>query len=212
MQSLSLPGSVRRLEVAVLRATSCCAARLASRARAARMMRATIDSATLMLVFSQCSSAGRTCASTADITSGLFSRSFVWPWNCGSSTNTLSTPTMSFADVLGRERDAFRREVVRVDEVANGLAESGAEPVLVRAAGSGRDAVDVAAQVLVGRLGPLQREIEAHAALVVLATAERRLVDRNGVPLGEDLLQVVRQPLGVLEDVLLARSRLSKTI
>ena len=35
----------------VLRVTSCCAARLASRARAARMIRATIDSATLMFVF-----------------------------------------------------------------------------------------------------------------------------------------------------------------
>ena len=77
-----------------MRTTSCCAARLASRARADRMTRAMIDSATLMFVFSQCSSAGRTCESTADITSGLFSRSLVWPWNCGSCTNTLSTTTM----------------------------------------------------------------------------------------------------------------------
>ena len=93
LQSLSLPGSVRRLEVGPLRTTSCCAARLASRARAARMMRATIDSATLMLVFSQCSSAGRTCESTADSTSGLFRRSLVCPWNCGSCTKMLSTAT-----------------------------------------------------------------------------------------------------------------------
>ena len=60
MQSLSLPGRLSRADVALLRVTSCCAARLASRARAARMMRATIASATLMLWFSQCSSAGRT--------------------------------------------------------------------------------------------------------------------------------------------------------
>ena len=45
VQSLSLPGSVSRDDVALLRMTSACAARLASRARAARMMRATIDSA-----------------------------------------------------------------------------------------------------------------------------------------------------------------------
>jgi hypothetical protein len=46
-----------------------------------------------MLWFSQCSSAGRTCPSTAEVTSGLFSRSFVCPWNCGSCTKTLSTAT-----------------------------------------------------------------------------------------------------------------------
>ncbi len=55
-------------------------------------MRATIDSATLMLWFSQCSSAGRIAPSTADIISGLFSRSLVCPWNCGSAMKTLSTP------------------------------------------------------------------------------------------------------------------------
>ena len=55
-------------------------------------MRATIDSATLMLWFSQCSSAGRIAPSTADIISGLFSRSLVCPWNCGSAMKRLSTP------------------------------------------------------------------------------------------------------------------------
>ena len=73
------PASPRRDEVALLRETSACAARLASRARAARMMRATMASATLMLWFNQCSSAGRTDASTADTSSGLFSLSFVCP-------------------------------------------------------------------------------------------------------------------------------------
>ena len=135
-------------------------------------MRATIDSATLMFVFSQCSSAGRTCESTADITSGLLRRSFVCPWNCGSCRNTLSTRDEPFADVLGRQRHALRRQVVRLDEVADRLAEAGAEAVLVRAARSGRDAVDVAAHVLVGRLRPLQHEVEPDAALVaLLATA-----------------------------------------
>ena len=46
-------GRVRRCCVADLRVTSCWAARLASRARAARMMRPTIASATLMFWFSQ---------------------------------------------------------------------------------------------------------------------------------------------------------------
>ncbi len=44
---------------------------------------------------------------------------------------------------------------------------------------AGRNAVDVAAQVLVGRLGPLQDEIEPQPGLVVLARQrERRVVHR----------------------------------
>jgi hypothetical protein len=57
------------------------------------MIRATIASAALMFWLSQCSRAGRTVESTADGSSGLFRRSFVWPWNCGSWTNTLRIPT-----------------------------------------------------------------------------------------------------------------------
>ena len=53
--------------------------RLASRARADRMMRATIASATLILLFNQCSRPGRTTPSTAETSSGLFRRSFVCP-------------------------------------------------------------------------------------------------------------------------------------
>ncbi len=79
VQSLSLPGRLSRPDVALLRVTSACAARLASRARADKMMRATIDSATLMLWFSQCSSAGRTALSICDVSSGLFRRSLVCP-------------------------------------------------------------------------------------------------------------------------------------
>ncbi len=84
-QSASLPGRFSRCETAVLRAT-CCAARLASRARAARTMRPTICSASVGFSFSHFSSAGRTAPSTCAATSGLFRRSFVWPWNCGSRT------------------------------------------------------------------------------------------------------------------------------
>ena len=79
VQSLSLPGRFKRFDEVLLRETACWATRLASRARAARMTRATIDSATLMLVLSQCSSAGRTVESITDSSSGLFSRSLVCP-------------------------------------------------------------------------------------------------------------------------------------
>ena len=92
VQSLSFPGRLRRPVVAVLRVTSADAARLASRARAERMMRATMASAIVRLWFNQCSRAGRTAESTAESTSGLFRRSLVCPWNWGSSMNTESTP------------------------------------------------------------------------------------------------------------------------
>ncbi len=74
-------------------------------------------------------------------------------------------PDHAFADVVRGEGDAFRREVVRLDEIADRLADAGAQTILVRPAGSGGDAVDVAANVLVRRLGPLQREIDAQVVV-----------------------------------------------
>ena len=109
-----------------------------------------------------------------------------------------------FANVFRRQRHALWRQVVRLDEVADRLAEPGAEAVLVRAARPGRDPVDVAAHVLVGRLRPLEREIEPQAALVaVLEQRERRVVHRRRGSLAQDRLQIIGKPLGVLEDVLL---------
>jgi len=83
-QSESLPGRLSRCETAVLRDTACDAARDASRARAARMMRATMPSAIERPSVSQFSSATRTAPSTSAATSGLLRRSLVCPWNCGS--------------------------------------------------------------------------------------------------------------------------------
>ena len=53
-QSLSFPGSVSRPLVSVLRETAADAARDASRARAAKTMRAMICSATVRFEFSHC--------------------------------------------------------------------------------------------------------------------------------------------------------------
>ena len=175
-----------------MRVTSCCAARLASRARAARMMRATIDSATLMLVFSQCSSAGRTCESTADITSGLLRRSLVCPWNCGSCTKTLSTATRPSRMSSAVSVTPFGDRLCVSMKLRTALPSPARNPFSCVPPEAGRDAVDVAAHVLVGRLRPLQREVEAQAALVaLLGDGERRLVHRPARPLLEDLLQVV---------------------
>ena len=131
------------------RVTCAEAARDASRARAARMMRATICSATVRLELSHCSSAGRTAPSTSDCTSGLFSRSLVCPGTAARDEDAEHAED-ALADVFGGERDAARREVVRLDVVADRLARARAQAVLVRAAGARGDAVDVALELLVG--------------------------------------------------------------
>ena len=104
----------------------------------------------------------------------------------------------AFADVLGRQRDALRRQVMGVDVVADGLAQPGAEAVFVRAARAGGNAVDEAAQVLVGGLGPLQRQLEPGVGVAL--DDEGGLVHGLRPALGDDLLQELRQPLVVLED------------
>ena len=76
----------------------------------------------------------------------------------------------------------------------------GAQPVLVRAARAGGNAVDVAADVLVGRLGPLQHEIEPRTAFALehergaRAPAWPRVRRRSSDEVG--------QPFLVLEDLL----------
>ncbi len=66
---------------------------------------------------------------------------------------------------------------------------------------AGRNAVDVAADVLVGGLGPLQHQL--HLEPVLLFEREGRFVHGLGAALADDLLQVVGDAFGVLEGVLL---------
>ena len=92
-QSASLPGRLSLWLIADFRVTAC-AARDASLARAARMMRATTASAIVLLSLSHFSTAGRMTLSIWPCVSGLLSRSLVCPWNCGSTTYAESTHTM----------------------------------------------------------------------------------------------------------------------
>ena len=202
VQSASLPGRLTRPAVGPLRTTSACAARLASRARADRMMRATIASAIDWLLFSQCSRPGPHQAVDRRHHFGIVEAILGLALELRLLDEHRQDAGHAFANVFGGERHALRRQVVRLDVIADRLAEPGAQAVLVRAARSGRDAVDVAAQVLVGRFGPLQDELDLDAVLFL--ERERRFVHRLGVPLGDDLLQVVDEAFFVLEHVLLA--------
>ena len=134
----------------------------------------------VVLWFSQCSSAGRTIESTMAVTSGLFRRSFVWPWNCGSLMKMLSTPTTPSRMSSAVSVTPFGERLCVSMKLRIALPMPRAQAVLVRAARPRRDAVDVAAEVLVGRLGPPQHEVEPEARLVVLARErERRVVHRR---------------------------------
>src|SRR5438445_143273 len=150
-------------------------------------------------------------------------------WRARSRPCLADPPAESpFTIVFGDERHAFRREVVRLDVVAHRFREAGAESALVRAARSGRDAVDVRAQVLVGCFRPLQHDVEPQVivysggpsppevysgspsppvtlrggpfAPLRCGDAEWCLVYRLRATLGDDLSQVFDQPFGVLED------------
>ena len=112
-------------------------------------------------------------------TSGLLSRSFVCPWNCGSGMNTLSTPTSPSRMSSAVSVTPFGVSVCVSMKFRTALTRPPRKPVLVRPARAGRDAVDVAADVLVGRLGPLQRQVEAQA-VVSRASDERPLVHGRG--------------------------------
>ena len=103
------------------------------------MMRATIASATLMLWFSQCSSAGRTTAVDGRDQLGVVQPILGLSLKLRLLDEEAQHARQAFADVFGDDRHALRREVVRLDEVADGLAEAGAQAVLVRAARSGRE-------------------------------------------------------------------------
>ena len=108
----------------------------------------------------------------------------------------------ALADVVGGQRDPLRGEAVGLDEVADGLADARPQPVLVGPARAGGNAVDVAAQMLVGGLRPLQHEVDPGAVRVVVAgEPERRLVHRRRLPVGDDAPRVVGQPVLVMEAV-----------
>src|SRR5207248_1474831 len=103
----------------------------------------------------------------------------------------------AFPDVLGGDRDAFWREVVGLDEVADGFAEPRAQSILVRAARPGRNAIDVRADVLVRGLGPLKHEIEPQT--VIFTQHEWRVVHRFRAALRDDFLKISDDALVVLE-------------
>ena len=139
--------------MALLRETDCCAARLAWRARGQddapddRLGRADVM---VQPVF-QCRTDGAVDnLGQLRVVQAVLGLSLELRVNQEDAEHT-GEP---FADVVRSEGHALRRQVVRLDEIADRLAQAGTKTGLVGAAGAGRDAVDVAAEPLVSRLGP----------------------------------------------------------
>ena len=142
------------------------AARLASRALAAWITRGG-DRVADALVLEQEVLERRAGPSTrpATLTSGLFSRPLVWPWNCGSWTQTERTavsPSRMSSRLISipflTRSCVFMNRCTAVPTAAQ-------HAQLVGAAVAGRDRVDERADVLVGRLGPGQGEVAAEAVV-----------------------------------------------
>jgi hypothetical protein len=91
------------------------------------MMRATICSATDWFEFSQCSSAGRTIESTIGRDFGIVEAIFRLALELRLFDKDAEHAGHALANVVGRQRDALGRQVVRVDVVADGLAQAGAQ-------------------------------------------------------------------------------------
>ena len=164
------------------------------------MIRATIASAELMLWFQPMLQCGADCTVDHLDQLGVVQPILRLPLELGVGHENAQHTGEPLADVVRRERYPLRRQVVRLDEVADGLAQAGAKAGLVGAAGTGWDAVDIAADRLVGRLGPLQRYVDPGPALGMAAREDKRgVVHRRGVQLPDDAREIVGQAIVVSE-------------
>ncbi len=137
----------------------------------------------------------RPSCSTVAVISGLFSLSFVWPWNMGIADEDRQDADDAFADVLGGDVQALDLDLVGFHVVADGLGDAALEAALVRAAGRGADAVDVGTDRLLGRFGPLQGDFHL---VTVSCTNEQegRLGDGRLLPFGYEPCQKSGMPPG----------------
>ena len=82
-----------------------------------------IASPTLLFLSRKFSSRGRTIDSTCALISGLFSRPLVWPWNCGSCTQTASTAVSPSRMSSPLDLHPLLDQVVRLHEPLHGRAD-----------------------------------------------------------------------------------------
>ena len=109
----------------------------------------------------------------------------------------------SLANVLGGNGKPLGVDLVRLHVVADRLDDGPLEAALVRAAGSGADAVDVGTNHLVGRLGPLQGDF--HFVAVAARQTEGSLGDGRLLALGDQPGQEFGDAAGMGEVLSLAR-------
>ena len=105
-------------------------------------------------------------------------------------------PDHALADVFRGQIQVLGGKAGIVQERAHGLDDGAAEALLVRSPLGGGDAVHVAAQGLVMRLGPLQGAFDAHAIFALKIEG----LGHGGrlAPIGDDLGEEVGDPPFVL--------------
>ena len=182
LQSASLPGRFRRRCVTDLRLTSWPLRATPGGPVAASTIRPTIWSAAVMLPLSQASRAGRTKLSTVAVISGLLSFSLVCPWNMRLADEDRQDADDALADVLGGDvRPLILTSCVSM-KLRIALTMALLKPFSCVPPDGGADAVDVGADRLVGRFGPLQGDF--HLLAVVAGEGEGRLGDRRLLAVG----------------------------
>ena len=204
-QSASLPGRFSRCETAVLRDTACAAARDASRALAASAMRSTICAPAVL--FSSRKRLQRRADRAVDLRLRLRAAEPLLglPLELRLLHVDREHADDALADVLGGQRHALGRQVRGLDEGAHRLDDRRAKALLVRPALRGRDAVDVGADGLLVRLGPLQRHLDAEPGLAGALEVEDLRRGRRLAAVGDQLGQEVGDAARVLEGLRRAR-------
>src|SRR5712691_2780329 len=113
-----------------------------------------------------------------------------------------------FACVLGRDSQAFRREVVDVDVVAHCLDNSGFEPGFMSAAERGRDAVHERVETFFRRFSPGEHTLQRR--LVFSLKREDLRDDRFFLTVSQELGQVGSQTVLVMISGLFAGRFMAK--
>src|SRR5690606_14012858 len=95
----------------------------------------------------------------------------------------------ALADILARKLKSLDLDVMDIDVVLDGLGNARPQSALVRSAGMRANAVDIAANRLFGRLGPLQDDFDLDPAVVFLGE-ERCIVNGFLLTFSDDLREI----------------------
>ena len=104
----------------------------------------------------------------------------------------------AFPHVVRRDVQPLGLDLVDIHVVLDGLGDARAEARFVRSAAPCADAVDVAADLVIGRFSPAEGQLDADLVFV-LFSVEGAFVDRLLGVVADDLFEVGLDPVGMLQ-------------